>query len=367
MDKKTQAILDLLNKNGNVILPAKSGSNIKKIPSGNLYIDIATKGGFPQGKIIRIIGNLSASKTQTCLRFFATNQNRCHNCWDDKPVCKCGKYEPFKMVYVDLENTLDPQWAEMNGVVIDEENPRFFRVTPQSGEQAVDVIDALIRKRFASVIIVDSLAALVPTIELEKASQEGVGGQVGIHARIINSAMRKWINALISDGDAPAPIVICINQIRLTTDTYNPETTPGGKGQGFASSLDIRLERKKFLTNKGKTKTLGDKNSEHGENVAQLVQFHIPKSKISPPGASGEYWIFHDNYPEMGKVIGDYDYGPSLMEYALRYGVITKVKSEYIVADTGQVLGTKKDEVGEAIQKDRQLLAELSEKIRLKV
>lgn len=365
-DTSIEDIMAALNKNGAVIQQSEIPGQIKekKIPFGNLMLDVASNGGLPSGKIVRFIGHYSSGKSQVALRLFAHNQDRCHNCWEPKETHTCKKFVNFKLAYVDLENVYSPEWSSKNGIKITKENNPVYRVIPESGEHAVDIVDTLIRSRSVSVIIIDSLAAMVPSIELEKSVQDFVGGQVGAHAKIVNAAMRKWVHAsLVSDSTTPPPLVICINQIRQTTNQYAPESTPGGLGQGFASVFDLRLERKKYMTDKGKIKGLSEFGQDAGEPVAQLVQYKIPKSRICSSGAIGEFWIWQKDDTSTGKKVGDIAYGSALYEYAVRYGAIKKVRKSYVVVDTGEEIGTTREELDTKLDNDRVLVETITQSI----
>lgn len=374
-DKKLKGILEKLNKDGLVVFPAETPAEfkVKKIPFGNMLLDVVTRGGAPQGRLIRIFGPYSAGKTQIALNIYKANLNRCHNCWELDKDHKGNKncWEPFRLGYVDLENSYDPSWLEKLGIPVnpDPDNPNIYKVVPNSGEQAVDVVDVMIRTRMVSVLIIDSLAAMLPSIEAEKEAQESIGGQMGIAAKLLNSGMRKWTHGLISSPgeETKAPLIVCINQIRETMDQYSPETTPGGQGQVFASSLDIRLERKSYRTDKGKVKGLGENAPDKGNPVAQLVRFQILKSKISPSGRVGEFWIWQADDPTMpGYGPGMVAYGASLMEYATRFGVIEKKEGEYVTSD-GETLGSKKDEAEEKLFNDLSLQERVIELIRERI
>ncbi len=140
------------------------------------------------------------------------------------------------------------------------------------------------------------------------------------------------------------------------------------KYQKMHSIKQGHIKNKKYLTVKGKQVTLGDKNEDHGQRVAQLVQFHISKNKIATSGASGEFYFWQEDDPDNGKKVGDYDYGPSLLEYGIRYQVIQKIKSEFTIISTGEVLGTNKEVVEELLKTNRQIsnyvANEITEKVR---
>lgn len=371
MERKLASFLEAVNKEGSVLVPADqhkgTGSSIRA-PFGNLLLDVASGGGLPPGKIVRIFGMQSSGKTQIALRLFKNNQHRCRRCWLEKQTCACeGNFTPFRLAYINLENIWDKDWIEKNGIVIDDEYKNVLVSEPESGEQAVDIVDSLIRTRLASIIIVDSLAALVPSIELEKSATDFIGGQVGAHARIVNAAMRKWVNALIdrkSEENTLPPLVICINQIRQTLDQYNPEVTPGGKGQAFASSFDLRVDRLKYKTDKGKVKGLNENAPDLGEPVAQRVRFHIPKSRISSSGSVGEFWIWQKKDSLSNKNVGDLDYDTSLIDYALRYKVVSKDK-EYVTCD-GEVMGKSKEVLADYLKSNPATVERIIELIRQK-
>ena len=365
-DKVLDKFMKQMNKGGDVIVPSSSPtSTLLRIPFGNTILDVATGGGAPQGKIIRFYGPLSSGKTQNALKIYAVNQHRCRFCWNTKETCTCGnKYRMFRLAFIDLENSWSPQWASSNGILINEDpaDPNILVSVPETGEQAMDIVDSLIRLRLANIIIFDSVAQAVPSVELTKSIQDFAGGKVGAHSLVVNAAMRKWQHGLNTRMEQYAPLVVLINQVRETLDQYNPETTPGGRGQGFASALDIRFQRLKYRTDKGVTKGLAEFAPDKGSPVAQLQRFLVAKSKICPSGRVGEFWMWQAKDGDRSP--GDIVYGSSLFQYAKHFGVIVKQAGEYIIVETGETLGSKIDSAIEYLEKHPDTQNQVSEFIR---
>jgi len=138
----------------------------------------------------------------------------------------------------------------------------------------------------------------------------------------------------------------------LYADLSNPkasDTTTGGRGQNYGSSFDIYLQRREYMTRDGKTKYVTEYGEAKGDDIVkQMSRFHIRKSRICKPGKIGEYWAWVDSDEERNKRPGDIEYGASLFEYAMRYGVIYKEKKDYLTTN-GENLGTKMDEVKAAL------------------
>jgi len=227
--------------------------NVKKFSSGSLALDLALGGGYPEGRIIEIYGPESSGKTTLCLHALAEVQ-------------KQGKVAAF----IDAEHALDPEYAKDIGV--DVENMVFAQ--PDSGEQALDILDELLKSGEIGIAVVDSVAALVPRKELDGDMGDS---SVGVHARLMSQAMRKITGTIHKTGAT----VIFINQIREKIGVMfgSPETTTGGNALKFYASqrLDIR-----------KQKT--EKNKE-GDSVSNRVKITVKKNKVAPPFRIAETMI----------------------------------------------------------------------------
>lgn len=258
-DKQIQAAIDGISKQygKESLISFKDGfkSDVEWIHSGSLNLDLALGGGIPRGRIIEMFGPPSSGKTTCCL----------HVCAE---VQKAGG----RVVYIDAEHALDPKWAERIGVSVS--SPSFLFSQPGCGEEALGICDALCRAG-VDLIVVDSVAALVPKVELE-----GEMGQshVGLLARMMSQAMRKLAGICKQKGST----VLFINQTREKVGVMfgSPITTPGGNALKFAASQRIDIARIAAV--------------KQGENViGQRVRAKIVKNKVSPPLKVAEFEILY--------------------------------------------------------------------------
>ncbi|WP_425288830.1 recombinase RecA [Spiroplasma endosymbiont of Aspidapion aeneum] len=219
--------------------------NVDVISTGSYLIDRAIGiGGLPRGRIVEVYGPESSGKTTLCLQTVGEAQ-------------KSGG----RAAYIDVEHALDPQYAKNIGVDIS----NLIVSQPNSGEEALEILEKLVSSNLLDIIILDSVAALVPKAELDG---EMGDQQIGLQARLMSKAMRK-LNALISKTNTT---VVFINQLREKVGVVfgNPEVTPGGRALKFYSSLRIEVRKSEVLTN-------------NGEATANKVKVKIVKNKISPP------------------------------------------------------------------------------------
>ena len=306
-----QVLLDIEKQFGKGAV-MKLGDNehreIDVIPSGCLSLDIALGiGGYPKGRIIEIYGPESSGKTT-----FAQ---------------KLGG----RAAFIDAEHSLDPQYASKLGVNINE----LLLSQPDNGEQALEICEALVRSGAISIVVIDSVAALVPQAEIEG---EMGDSHVGLQARLMSQALRK-LAAVINKTNT---IAIFINQLREKVGVMfgNPETTPGGRALKFYSS--IRLDIRRMEQIKDGTNITGNKTS-----------VKVVKNKMAPPFKNCVVDIM---YGEGVSREGE------LCDLAAEAGIIEKSGAWY--SYNGNKLGQGKENVKELFKNDKKLCAEIDSKVR---
>lgn len=257
-------------------------TNVDVIPTGCLSLDIALGiGGVPRGRIIEIYGPESSGKTTLAQHIVAEVQ-------------KLGGIAAF----VDAEHALDPEYARRIGVNIDD----LLVSQPDNGEQALEIVDTLVRSNAVDVVVVDSVAALTPKSEIEGEMGEA---QMGLQARLMSQALRK-LTAIISKSNT---VVIFINQLRMKIGVFfgNPETTTGGTALKFYSSIRVEIRRAAQI-----------KQAE--QVIGNRVKVKIVKNKVAPPFRSTEFDIMYNQ--GIAKVA-------DVLDTATNLAIITKRGNSY--------------------------------------
>ena len=292
--------------------------DVDAVPTGCLSLDIALGiGGVPRGRVIEIFGPEASGKTTLAQHIVAEVQ-------------KLGGIAAF----VDAEHALDPDYASRIGINIKD----MLISQPDTGEQALEIVETLVRSNAVDVVVIDSVAALVPRKEIEG----DMGDQhMGLQARLMSQALRK-LTSIISKTRT---VVIFINQIRMRIGVFfgNPETTTGGTALKFYSS--VRLEVRRAAQIKQGDRIIGNR-----------VKCKVAKNKVAAPFRTCEFDIM---YNEGISIAGD------LLDTGVAYGVINKSGNSYAFGDIK--LGVGRENAKRFLRADKKLLAEIRKKIWSKV
>ncbi len=291
--------------------------NIETIPTGSISLDIALGlGGVPKGRIMEIYGPESSGKTTVALHMVAEVQKR-------------GGIAGF----IDAEHALDPVYAKNIGVDID----NLYISQPDNGEQALEITETMVRSGAVDIVIIDSVAALVPKAEIDG---EMGDSHVGLQARLMSQALRK-LTAVISKSNC---IVIFINQLREKVGIMfgNPETTTGGRALKFYSSIRLDVRRIESL-------------KQGGDVVGNRTRIKVVKNKIAPPFKEAEFDIM------FGKGIsreGD------ILDLASEVGIINKSGAWYAYNDSK--IGQGRENAKQFLMDNPEIYAEVEAKVREK-
>lgn len=302
---------------GSVMKLGDSGKNlnVETIPTGSLSLDIALgMGGIPKGRIVEIYGPESSGKTTVALHMVAEVQKR-------------GGVAGF----IDAEHALDPAYASKIGVDID----NLYISQPDNGEQAMEITETLVRSGAVDIIIVDSVAALVPKAEIDGDMGDS---HVGLQARLMSQALRK-LTAVISKTNC---VVIFINQLREKIGIMfgNPETTTGGRALKFYSS--VRLDVRKAETLK-----------QAGEVIGNHTRIKVVKNKIAPPFKEAEFDImFGEGISREGDII----------DLAANLGIVNKSGAWYAYNDAK--IGQGRENAKLFLKENPEVMDEVERKVR---
>lgn len=317
LDMAVNRIEKQFGKGSIMRLGDKTSLDVEAIPTGALPLDIALGvGGIPKGRIIELYGNESSGKTTLGLHIIAEAQNQ-------------GGIAAF----IDAEHALDPRYAENLGVNIDD----LLISQPNNGEEALEIAEALVRSNAIDLVIIDSVAALVPKAELEG---EMGDTHVGLQARLMSQAMRK-LSGAISKSDTAC---IFINQIREKVGVMfgNPETTPGGRALKFYSSVRIELRRSQTIKD-------GD------EIIGSHARAKVVKNKVAAPFRKAEFDIMYGTgISKTGCIL---DMGEDT-------GIIDRAGSWYSYGDVR--LGQGRENSKEFLSENEDILNEIEHKIKVK-
>ncbi len=292
--------------------------DVEAIPTGSVSLDIALGvGGIPRGRIVEIYGPESSGKTTLAQHI----------------VAECQK-QGGTSAFVDAEHALDPEYAKKLGVNIDE----LLVSQPDTGEQALEIVETLVRSNAVDLIVVDSVAALTPRAEIEG---EMGDSHMGLQARLMSQALRKLTSTVAKTNTT----VIFINQIRMKLGIMfgNPETTPGGKALKFYSSVRIEIRRRANIKKADK-------------EIGMRAKIKVVKNKVSPPFQNTEVDLM---YGEGISWEGD------LVDCGVEYGILRK--SGAWVSYEGQKIGQGREAVKKYLKENPKVAKEIEKLIWKKV
>ena len=291
---------------------------IEVIPSGSIALDVALGvGGYPKGRIIEIYGPESSGKTTFALHAIAEAQ-------------KNGGYAAF----VDAEHALDPTYAKALGVDTD----NLILSQPDNGEQALEIVEALVRSNAIDIIVIDSVAALVPQAEIEG---DMGSSHVGLQARLMSQAMRKLAGII----NKTKTVAIFINQIREKVGVMfgNPETTSGGRALKFYSTIRLDIRRV-------------DQIKQGTEAIGNSTKIRVVKNKVAPPFKVAEVELI------FGKGIS---YEGEVLDMAVQMDIVQKSGSWF--SYNGERLGQGRENIKEILMNKPELVKEIETKVREKL
>ena len=315
LETAMQQIEKMYGKGSIMRYGAESTLNVESIPTGSLSLDLALGiGGLPRGRIVEIYGPESSGKTTLALHVLAEAQ-------------KMGG----EVAFVDAEHALDPTYAKALGVNVED----MLISQPDTGEQALEITEALVRSGAIDVVVVDSVAALVPRAEIEGEMGDSF---VGLHARLMSQALRK-LTGIINKTNS---IVIFINQLREKVGVMygNPEVTTGGRALKFYASVRIDVRRIETLKS-------------GGEVIGNRTRAKVVKNKVAPPFREAEFDIM---YGEGISKLGD------LLDLAVKLDLVQKSGSWF---NMGEVrLGQGRDAAKQYLKNNPEIADNLEAEIR---
>lgn len=382
---------------GNIGVGRRMTLDLRRIPTGSFMLDYAMGGGVPEGRITMFKGAKGSGKTTHAIRTVATAQSLCRRCmrkakitdvvacdsdgemlseetlkeyeengiepdhWMAVGECDCIKeglvplphqekgesasdfhdrssallensYEEYIVAWVDMEMVFDWKWAIRLGV----DDRRLLFSRPETAEEAVDTLDPLLRSGAVDLLVIDSIAHFTPSVEVEETMYKQ---QQGVMARLVNKGVRKFVSALAACANefGRVPTQIWINQERDKLGPFPGKVTPGGKGQGFATSIELNCWSGKKEVQKINA---GNKGEEIIVPQWENLHFKCTKNKTAPPYVEGFYTqILTDVDSRMGQI----DEAAQLFRYAAHFGLLTKEKNKYTYSPTGYETTTQKD------------------------
>ncbi len=287
-------------------------TNVGVIPTGSFSLDLALGvGGLPKGRIVEVFGPESSGKTTLALHVVAEAQR-----------------QGGKAAFIDAEHALDPEYAARIGV----QTKDLLISQPDNGEEALNILESLVRSGMISVVVIDSVAALTPRAEIDGEMGQQ---QIGLQARLMSQALRK----LTALTDRSNTLIIFINQIRMQVGVFfgNPETTPGGKALKFYSSVRIDVRRTAQIKK-------GD------DVIGSRTKAKVVKNKVAPPFKSAEFDIMYGT---------GISYEADVLNAATKDGVVKKSGASYSLGS--EKIGTGFDATREKLKTEKAILARIKE------
>lgn len=299
---------------GKIFIGDDPDLKIKKISSGIKILDDILGGGVPRGRSIVISGEFSTGKTFLTQKFIETSQKDGLSC-----------------VFIDAEKAVDPEWFKMTGIDLN----KLIVARPNTGEEGIDMIIHFLKEN-VDLIVLDSLAALVPSSEINENMEQQF---IGLQSRLINKGFRKIL------AENNNTVFIAINQLRESIGKPGIfKSMPGGKGQYFFSSIILEVSRKEWIKNK------------EDQKVGFIIRCLTSKNKLASP--------FQTVDIPFNFITGQVDYAFILFEVALEMNLITKQRNTYMYGEVK--LGVGKDNSICTIQQDDKLMSELRKKVNIK-
>lgn len=297
---------------------ANASNTIETFPSGSLSLDLALGGGIPKSRIIEIYGPESSGKTTLSLHAIAEVQKR-----------------GGRAAFIDAEHALDIQYAKKIGVDID----TLLVSQPDNGEQALEIVETLVRSGAIDIIVVDSVAALTPKAEIEGAMGDS---HMGLQARLMSQALRK-LTAIVSKTSCS---VIFINQLRMKIGVMfgNPETTSGGQALKFYASLRLDVRRIDKITEKG---------ADEQVIIGNRTRVKVVKNKVAPPFRQAEFDILYAQ-----GISRESD----ILDLGVKYGMIEKAGAYFRIGE--ETIGQGREQARLHLKNNPKLTEKLDKEIR---
>jgi recombination protein RecA len=317
LDKTLKELTKRFGDGAIMRLGEASHLNVDVIPTGSLSLDIATGvGGIPRGRVTEVYGPESSGKTTLCLHIIAQAQR-----WDG--IC----------AFIDMEHALDPTYAGRIGVNIDD----LYISQPDTGEQALEIAEALVRSGAVDIIVLDSVAALVPRAEIEG---EMGDAHVGLQARLMSQALRKLSGAIKQSNTA----MVFTNQLRMKIGIMfgSPETTSGGRALKFYASMRLDIRRIQAI-------------KQGGEVIGNRTRVRVTKNKVAAPFREAEFDIMY------GEGIS---YSGDLLDLASELGLVERRGSFYRLASNEELLGQGRENAKDFLRDNPDVMEELDQAVR---